>query len=344
MFEETTYETILERMKDRVSDSMDKREGSIIHDALAPTAIELQLVYIDLDTVLREVFTDTASREYLARRAEERDITPHEPTAAVWKAELLPKTLDVEMGTRFNCDSMNLSVIGKREDGIYELICETAGTIGNRCQGELIPINYVAGLERASLTELLNPGTDEEETEAFRDRYLTILRKPATSGNKYEYYNWAMACDGVGAAKIFPLANGAGTVKVVIANAEKGAASELLCQQVFDYIEERRPIGAQVEVVSAVELPLNVTAQVELGKDFYLGQVQTTFRERLAEWLQDQGFEAEDISIAHVGKLLLETGGVEDYTGLVLNGSAQNVPLSEEQIAVAGEIRLEVIV
>ena len=85
-------------------------------------------------------------------------------------------------------------------------------------------------------------------------------------------------------------------------------------------------------------------AQVELGKDFYLGQVQTTFRERLAEWLQDQAFEAEDISVAHVGKLLLETDGVEDYTGLVLNGSVQNVPLSEEQIAVAGEIRLEVIV
>ena len=112
----------------------------------------------------------------------------------------------------------------------------------------------------------------------------------------------------------------------------------------FDYIEERRPIGAQVEVVSAVELPLNVTAQVELGKDFYLGQVQTAFRERLAEWLQDQAFEAEDISVAHVGKLLLETDGVEDYTGLVLNGSTQNVPLSKEQIAVAGEIRLEVAV
>ena len=48
--------------------------------------------------------------------------------------------------------------------------------------------------------------------------------------------------------------------------------------------------------------------------------------------------------MAHVGKLLLETDGVEDYTGLVLNGSTQNVPLSKEQIAVAGEIRLEVAV
>ena len=28
-----------------------------------------------------------------------------------------------------------------------------------------------------------------------------------------------------------------------------------------------------------------------------------------AEWLQDQAFEAEDISVAHVGKLLLETDG-----------------------------------
>lgn len=342
MFEEKTYETILERMKGRVSDSMDKREGSIIHDALAPTAIELQLVYIDLDTILREVFTDTATREFLTRRAEESAVIPHEPTAAVWKAELLPKTLDVEVGTRFNCDSMNLSVIGKQEDGIYELACETAGTAGNRCQGELIPINYVPGLERASLLELLNPGTDEEETEAFRSRYLTKIRKPATSGNKYEYYNWAMACEGVGAAKVFPRANGPGTVKVVIANAEKGAASEILCQQVFEYIEEQRPVGAQVEVASAKELSISITAKVELGKDFYLGQVQTAFREKLAEWLRDQAFEAEDISVAHVGKLLLETDGVEDYSTLVLNGDAQNVPLSEEQIAVAGEIRLEV--
>ena len=69
MYENITEEVILQRMMDRVPSSMDKREGSIIHDALAPTAIEHQLLYIDLDTFLREVFSDKASREYLVKRA-----------------------------------------------------------------------------------------------------------------------------------------------------------------------------------------------------------------------------------------------------------------------------------
>lgn len=46
MYEEVTYEEILERMLERVPDDMDKREGSLIYDALAPAAIELQIMSI----------------------------------------------------------------------------------------------------------------------------------------------------------------------------------------------------------------------------------------------------------------------------------------------------------
>lgn len=52
MYEEVTYEEILERMLERVPDDMDKREGSLIYDALAPAAIELQIMYIELDLSL----------------------------------------------------------------------------------------------------------------------------------------------------------------------------------------------------------------------------------------------------------------------------------------------------
>ena len=55
-YEDITYEVILQRMLDKVSDNMDKREGSIIYDALAPAAVELQLMYIELDTILKETF------------------------------------------------------------------------------------------------------------------------------------------------------------------------------------------------------------------------------------------------------------------------------------------------
>ena len=36
MYENITYESILQRMLDRIPDDMDKREGAVIYDALAP--------------------------------------------------------------------------------------------------------------------------------------------------------------------------------------------------------------------------------------------------------------------------------------------------------------------
>ena len=86
-YENITYESILQRMLDRVPNNMDKREGSIIYDALAPAAVELQLMYIEFDTILNETFADTAQRDYLVRRAAERGITPYEATNTILKGE-----------------------------------------------------------------------------------------------------------------------------------------------------------------------------------------------------------------------------------------------------------------
>ena len=76
MYEEATYEAILSRMLARIPEDFDKREGSIIYDALAPAAVELAMIYMELDAVLNQLFADTASREYLIRRAAERGHSP----------------------------------------------------------------------------------------------------------------------------------------------------------------------------------------------------------------------------------------------------------------------------
>ena len=47
-----TFENILKRMLDKVPDILDKRQGSIIYDALAPAAAELAQCYISLDVFL----------------------------------------------------------------------------------------------------------------------------------------------------------------------------------------------------------------------------------------------------------------------------------------------------
>ena len=90
MYEDNTYEVILQRMLDRVPDKFDKREGSIIWDTHSPTAIELQILYLELDGILKEAYGDSASRDFLILRCKERGIYPHEATKAVLKGGVCP--------------------------------------------------------------------------------------------------------------------------------------------------------------------------------------------------------------------------------------------------------------
>lgn len=87
-------------MLDKVSDTIDKREGSVIYDALAPAALELQLMYIELDVILNESFGDTASRKYLIKRAAERGLSPYNASKAILKGVF---NIDIPIGNRFRC-------------------------------------------------------------------------------------------------------------------------------------------------------------------------------------------------------------------------------------------------
>lgn len=342
MYEDITYEIILDRMIQRAKENtpgIDTRQSSPVYAALAPSAVELQNAYIELGWTLDQMFAATAVREYLVRRCAEWNITPHPATKAVLKGEF---NIDVGIGSRFSLGTLNYAAIERIGEGTFKMECETAGAIGSRELGVLVPIDYIPGLTKAELTEIMESGSEEESTDALLDRYLTKVQKPSTSGNRYNYYNWAMECEGVGAAKIFPLANGPGTVKVIIADAGMSAAGSDLVQKVRDHIEELRPIGADVTVSSVVEKAVNVSAGIKLRAGMNLGVVQNTFQAALTDYLHKEALDMSYVSLARVGNLLLGTEGVEDYTGLLLNGASGNVALLEEEIAVTGAVTLEV--
>lgn len=207
MYEAVTYEVLLQRMLDRVSDKLDKRPGAVIWDTHSPTAIELEVLYIELDQIYKETFGDTASREFLILRAKERGLSPQAASSAVLKGVFTPSTIDV-LGKRFNLDKLNYTVTAKISDGVYQVICETAGEIGNQYLGTLIPIDYIDGLETAEMTEVLVPGEDEEETEHLRQRYFDSFNEKAFAGNKAAYLALVRAIDGVGDVKVTRVWNG----------------------------------------------------------------------------------------------------------------------------------------
>lgn len=211
MYEAQTYESILARMLQKalsINSNLDTREGSLVWYGDAPAAVELQNLYIALDTVLNETFADTATRPYLILRAAERGLSPQPASPAILQLAITPTTLFLPLNTRFSIGELNYYVSADRGSGNYELTCETAGEAGNNYTGTVIPIEYVDGLETCKITSVLVPGEDEEDTELFRQRYLNSLNAQAFGGNQIDYIEKVNAIPGVGGVKVYRAWNG----------------------------------------------------------------------------------------------------------------------------------------
>lgn len=211
MYEAQTYESILARMLQKalsINSNLDTREGSLVWYGDAPAAVELQNLYIALDTVLNETFADTATRPYLILRAAERGLSPQPASPAILQMAITPTTLFLPLNTRFSIGELNYYVSADRGSGNYELTCETAGEAGNNYTGTVVPIEYVDGLETCKITSVLVPGEDEEDTELFRQRYLNSLNAQAFGGNQIDYIEKVNAIPGVGGVKVYRAWNG----------------------------------------------------------------------------------------------------------------------------------------
>lgn len=211
MYENMTYEALVNRALARVNTSMDKREGSMVFNGVAPAMAELAQLYIEADFILKASRISTAPRTHLIEIAECRNLAPYPATAAVFRGEF---DTEVEIGARFSCNILNYVVTARMSEedseGLlsYRLTCETVGVVGNSYAGTLIPIEYIDGLTHAELVELLVPGDDEEETEHFRRRVLNSFKTQAFGGNQTDYVEKVTAIPGVGAVKVHPVWNG----------------------------------------------------------------------------------------------------------------------------------------
>ena len=352
MYEDVTFESIMERMLQRVPSMMDKREGSVIWDALAPAAIELQNAYIALDTVLNETFADTASLFYLAKRAAERGISQKLASQAILQGDFTPTTLEVPIGSRFSCDSLNYVVTEKISDGAYKMMCETAGTKGNIHFGLLIPVDYIDGLETAELTELLIPAEDDEDVESLRERYFESMTSQAYGGNIADYVEKTMSISGVGGVKVTPVWNGGGTVKLTIIDSSFGVPSEELIELVQNEIDPvghsgkgvgLAPIGHVVTVVGVQEKTVDIVTNIsyqtgwnwDSAKSYIQNAIDQYFKELGQTWDEN---ESLIVRISQLESRILACEGVLDIQETTLNGSTSNLSLAVDEIPVRGTV------
>lgn len=340
---------ILQRMLERIPNKYDKREGSVIYDALAPVAYEMEQILLDYETKLRNTFAGTADRDGLIKRCAEAGILPFEATYAIRRMVTTPTNIDVTIGERFRYDGLNFIVVEKVEDGLYNIQCEEKGSKGNFGTGNLIPVNYIQGLETAKLIDdVVIYGEDEEETEALRERYFATLPTMTLDGNISQYSKWCREFEGVGNYKIFPTWNGINTVKVSILSSENTPASDELIEEFQEFLdpnseglgEGKAPIGAMVTVTTAKGINVDVTAQLTLKSGFV---EPLNLREKILEYLKGINYNRNFVSVIAISSIIQNCDGVDVVIDTQLNGGKENIPLTIEEVAVLNNLNIEVV-
>lgn len=355
MFENMTFENIMDRCLARVSSSVDKREGSILYDAIAPAAAELAILYIELAYLMDRAFPDTETGDDLTKKCQERSVFRTGATFAIRKGYFEKEdgsACDVEIGTRFSGGDINFTVTEKIAGGQYRLTAETAGAVGNEYVGALFPIDYVQDLAAARLADILIPGEDEESDDALRARYYESLESQAFGGNIADYKGKVEQLQGVGAVKVIPIWNGGGTVKIIAVDSEWGVPSAELIQSVQEAVDPTgtqgqgaglAPIGHVVTVTGVTGTNINVSFSLTFDtgvtwasvQDAVKAAIRSYFDELVHTWADTDGLI---VRVSQIETKILNVSGVIDITGTKINGGAANISLDADAIPVLGVV------
>lgn len=372
-----TYEYLMELALSFVPDDKDKRQGSIIYDALAPFCQVLAAGAIQLRTFYTQTYAVTATGEDLDNRVAEQGITRYPATYAVKKVVLADEAgnpVAVPLGTRFSTVSatspINYTITALyQEDGVvvagaYEATCEEPGIVGNEYSGNLINITFIQGLASAIMSTTLIPARDEETDEELRERYFEMLNQKAFGGNIADYRTKVTALPGVGAVQIYPTWNGGGTVKLSIVDPAYGPCSSEFISTIQEAIDPENmqgqtgtglgiaPIGHKVTVVTPDEVVIDISATITLQTGYTIGQIEEPVTGALGEYIQslrqswananDMNIYSCDVFVSRVSSAIVNVAGVANVTHVLLNNSADDITLTQngitQQLPKLGEV------
>lgn len=347
-----TYNQILGRVMDRIPNSLDKREGSIIFDAVAPVCYELALAFQELASFNDRAYVDTATGDDLERRCAERGVVRNRATAAV---RLGTFNITVPLGSRFRINEVIYVVTENLPANQSKLTCEQAGVVGNIYSGTLIPITYIMGLTLSTLGDILIPGEDEETDELLRLRYTSLLTGAAFGGNISDYEERTKALSGVGGVKVYPVWAGGGTVKLLITDSAYGVPNSTILAEVQEAVDPTinaglgygfAPIGHVVTVAPVVGVTINIAFSLTFNVGYIWADVQPYILAALQAYLLSLRIDWDDkdtltglvVRISYIESAILGIDGVLDISGTTINGLASNLLLDPAAIPLLGTV------
>lgn len=367
------FEYWLNLMLDNVPDDIDQREGSVIYDALAPAAMAMAQQSLARANIIKQTYIKTAQGQFLDYRAAEHGTARYAATQTEVKAKFLDSDgnpiNNVQIGDQFASigETPIFYTVQKINDDLTgELTADEPGTAANSYIGQILPVTSNDSLSWAEITEIVAPARDEETDDHLRDRLLSADDWIAYGGNIADYLAMLSKISEVGAGQVYPVWNGAGTVKLVIVDNNLMPASADLVKKVKNIIDPAdsegqgyglAPIDHQVTVLAPTPLTVNIAATVNIdgthGVDIVKAKIKTAIEQYFNSLRRNwntinpetgRGY-AQTIYRSKILSQIMMVDGVVNASVPTLNESDQDITLvfnnQTSQLPVLGEVVLD---
>ena len=312
-----SFEQILDRtLSNELLSDVDKREGSIVYDTLAPVCMELADAYAKMDILESQLSLLTATGTNLDNRAYEQGMAREQATQAerigtFKKYQVDEQTgeyvkdendnkilidMDIPEGSRFvspENDSIIYEFIGKDDENENILRCETYGTVGNEYTGTILPLTAIPDLVEAKITGTHIPAQDTESDDELRTRVINKLNSLSFGGNIDSYIEKISSIDGVGTCKVFPAWQYNGSVLLSVVDSSYEPITQSFADRIKEEIDPEEssgqgvgfaPIGHYVTITTPIQSNVKVQFHLDLEAGVTPGNVQEECERRIEEY------------------------------------------------------------
>lgn len=364
-----SFKEIMERMlSHELLEKYDKREGSVAYNTTAPVSIEIANLFTALDIFSEQSYLMTATGSNLDRRAADFGLKRIAATYAERIGSFVNDygdAVEVPVGTRFSTPADKGEQIYFTYIGIYDahkiLRCDTAGTVGNTYIGDLVAIDFVRGLAKASIVDTYVLANDTESDDDFRNRVKDSLTIKSFGGNISQYIETVREMSGIGNCKIFPAWEGIGEVLVSVVSGTYDPVPSTVIDRIKEDLDPTGssgegnglvPIGHKVTVTTPQKYPCDIFARITLKGGYIISDIQ----QKLIGILEDYFFRlrktfAQDVEISvfrsRISEALLTHPALMNVSKILINGFEEDVTLVDtatvdgQHLPYLGEVTFE---
>ena len=345
----------------------DLNPGSITRNLLEIDALGLDEVWYMLSRLLDSAFASTSWGEYLERVVRERTgINRDEGAKSIGVATAARSTPApfgemIMAGTVFETLDGSVQVITKSDvqfnagaTGVaLDMEAVAVGKAGDLQEGtQLVQVGVAVSLIETVTVDApgFTGGRDVETDRQLLARYYEAVANPPTSGNIAHYTQWAKEILGETAGvRVVPVWDGPTSVKLFLLDASKLPVTPEQVAGVQGYIDPeprgqghgKAPVGAFATCEAAPAVNIDITAAINLDPAYTPADVQISFEALLDLHLAEIAY-SDDTTAKYnaISSILMDTPGVRDHSGLLINGGTANISVTPGAVAVRGMVTL----